>query len=154
MSAGLSQISTVKGLVAVPLERRQVLSLVPFLLFSCERLVADDNEWPWWRGPNHDGRSPDTGLQKNWPDGGPPLIWKAKGLGGGYSSPTVANRRIFVTGELQGKLTMSSLSFDGELLWQEPIDAECRFSPAGHEEPQQSMAIECTSFLETASYCA
>ena len=86
--------------------------------------------------------------------GGPPLIWKAKGLGGGYSSPTVANRRIFVTGLLQGKLTMSSLSFDGESYGKNRSTRNAVSAPRAHEEPQQSMAIECTSFLETASSCA
>src|SRR5262249_23703418 len=32
---------------------------------------------------------------KDWPKDGPPLAWKAKGLGGGYSTPSIAGGRIF-----------------------------------------------------------
>ena len=42
--------------------------------------AAPDNDWGTFRGPNHDGRSPDTGLLKQWPAEGPPLAWKIKGL--------------------------------------------------------------------------
>ena len=31
-------------------------------------------EWPCFRGPNHDGKSPDKGLLKQWPEDGPPLL--------------------------------------------------------------------------------
>ena len=55
--------------------------------------VADD--WPQFRGPNRDGISKETGLLKEWPKEGPPLAWKIKGLGGGYSAPSVAAGRIF-----------------------------------------------------------
>ena len=48
---------------------------------------------PWTRrttgrngaGPNRDDHSSDTGLLKTWPQGGPKLLWKASGLGRGYS---------------------------------------------------------------------
>ena len=33
--------------------------------------AAEGAEWPWWRGPNRDGKSPDKGLLKEWPAGGP-----------------------------------------------------------------------------------
>jgi outer membrane protein assembly factor BamB len=57
---------------------------------------ADD--WPQWRGPNRDGLSPETGLLSSWPAGGPPLVWKAAGLGTGYSTVTVSGGRIFTLG--------------------------------------------------------
>ncbi|MEI6781379.1 MAG: SHD1 domain-containing protein, partial [Verrucomicrobiota bacterium] len=31
-------------------------------------------EWPRWRGPNIDGKSQETGLLKEWPEQGPPLV--------------------------------------------------------------------------------
>ena len=55
-------------------------------------------DWPQWRGPNRDGLSTETGLLKEWPAGGPRLVWKADGLGGGYSTPSVAGGRVFGTG--------------------------------------------------------
>jgi hypothetical protein len=54
--------------------------------------------WPQWRGPNRDGISKETGLLKQWPEGGPPLAWKANGAGGGYSSFAVANGKLYTMG--------------------------------------------------------
>src|SRR4051812_5922207 len=55
-------------------------------------------EWPQWRGPNRDGKSPETGLLKEWPKGGPPLAWKIKGVGVGYSSLAVMGGHVFTVG--------------------------------------------------------
>ena len=48
---------------------------------------AGEGEWPQWLGPNHDGKSPDTGLLKAWPADGPKLLWKVNTLGVGYGTP-------------------------------------------------------------------
>src|SRR6478672_5781837 len=57
--------------------------------------AATPHDWPQWRGPKRDGVSTETGLLKDWPKGGPPIAWKQKGLGGGYSAPSVAAGRIY-----------------------------------------------------------
>src|SRR6185503_7368899 len=56
-------------------------------------------DWPQWRGPNRDNVSHESGLLKEWPKDGPPLAWKAKGLGGGYSSVSIAGDRIYTMGD-------------------------------------------------------
>ena len=66
------------------------------LLFAPSLCPADD--WPQWRGPDRNARSKETGLLKSWPKGGPRLVWKARGLGLGYSTPSVAGGRIFAMG--------------------------------------------------------
>jgi outer membrane protein assembly factor BamB len=65
-----------------------VLSIVP----------APAADWPQWRGPNRDGLSAETGLLQEWPADGPTLVWVAKGLGGGYTTPSVARGRVFGLG--------------------------------------------------------
>lgn len=57
--------------------------------------AASSHDWPQWRGPKRDAVSTETGLLKEWPKGGPPIVWKQRGLGGGYSAPSVANGRIY-----------------------------------------------------------
>jgi outer membrane protein assembly factor BamB len=52
--------------------------------------------WPQWRGPQRDGISQETGLLQEWPEEGPPLVWKVDNLGGGYSTPAVVNDRIYL----------------------------------------------------------
>jgi outer membrane protein assembly factor BamB len=54
--------------------------------------------WPQWRGPNRDGVSKETGLLKQWPAEGPPLVWKAAGAGRGYSSFSVSNGKLYTMG--------------------------------------------------------
>ncbi len=58
-----------------------------------------ENSWPQWRGPNRDGISTEKGLATQWPAGGPPLVWKANGCGGGFSSVAVAGGRVFTMGD-------------------------------------------------------
>ena len=36
-------------------------------------------EWPQWRGPDRTGKSVETGLLKQWPEGGPPKVWTITG---------------------------------------------------------------------------
>lgn len=79
---------------------------------------AANADWFQWRGPKRDGKSADTGLLKEWPVGGPPLLWKSKGLGGGYSSVSVSGDRLFTMGEQDGSSFVLALSrTDGKTLW-------------------------------------
>ncbi len=68
------------------------------LLFVGQALRVSAGSWPSWRGPNRDAISPETGLLDAWTDEGPPLKWKAKGLGKGYSSVSIADGRIYTMG--------------------------------------------------------
>ncbi|MCC6590285.1 MAG: PQQ-like beta-propeller repeat protein [Bryobacterales bacterium] len=76
-------------------------------------------DWPQWRGPNRDAKSTETGLLKKWPEGGPKLVWKAQGLGAGYSNVTVAAGRVYTLGQ-RGD-TQYVMAFDeatGKKLWE------------------------------------
>ena len=77
-----------------------------------------EGEWPGWLGPNHDGKSPDTGLLKAWPEGGPKLLWKATDIGTGFSSVAVAGGKVYITGVRKKALTISAFNLDGKPLWQ------------------------------------
>jgi outer membrane protein assembly factor BamB len=93
----------------------RILRLLCFLL--CSLSWAAD--WPQWRGINRDGKSAETGLLDSWPRGGPPLVWKAQGLGEGYAGSSVAGGRLFIQGQ-QGD-TEYVLALDantGKKLWQ------------------------------------
>lgn len=67
--------------------------LIAGTLLSAGGALAAD--WPQWRGPARDAISRETGLLKSWPAEGPRLLWKATGLGGGYSAPSVAGKRVY-----------------------------------------------------------
>ena len=61
-------------------------------------LAQSGADWPQWRGPNRDGISKETGLMKQWPAEGPPLVWKANGAGRGYSSFSISNGKLYTMG--------------------------------------------------------
>ena len=73
--------------------------------------------WPFWLGPNHDGKSVDTGLLKQWPAGGPKLLWQADGIGPGYSSVAVGADAVYVDGDAGGNFTLFAYDLAGKSLW-------------------------------------
>src|SRR3972149_4117578 len=98
-------------------------SIIQIVLFACLTLpaLADGPSWPQFHGPNQDNKSPDTVLLDHWPDGGPEPVWKAEGLGYGSSSVSIADGRIFTSGNLGDKTVVTALdAADGHVLWQTP----------------------------------
>ncbi len=95
---------------------------------------ADD--WPQWRGPNRDGVWNETGIMESFPPGGLKISWRAA-LGPGYSSPVVAQGRVFVTDSQvsRPKARERVLCFDaktGKSLWTHSYEvdyAEWAFDP-------------------------
>jgi len=88
---------------------------------------AWDADWPQWRGPNRDGISPETGLLRSWPPGGPQLVWKTQGLGEGYSSFAVVGERLFTQGQQGNQEFVVALdSQTGKLLWKTPSGSAFR----------------------------
>jgi outer membrane protein assembly factor BamB len=83
---------------------------------------AAKGDWSRWRGPNGDGISQETGLLDQWPEEGPPLLWKVKGLGNGFASVSVANGRIFSMGKKEGGTHIICRKVeDGSELWSTEI---------------------------------
>jgi outer membrane protein assembly factor BamB len=84
--------------------------------------AVEASNWPHWRGPNRDGKSPDTGLLKSWPEGGPKRLWKQTGLGRGYSNVIVVDGVVFASGVKDGKLNLYAYDEeDGELQWERAV---------------------------------
>jgi len=93
------------------------------LLTSPISIQAED--WPQWRGPNRDGISQETGLLKEWPEGGPELLWKAKGYGVGYSSVSVSGGLIYTLGDVEGgSQVIAANEANGEIVWKTRIGGE------------------------------
>jgi len=79
---------------------------------------AAPDDWPQFRGPNRDDLSPDTGLLKELPAGGPPLAWKATGLGAGYATVSVVGNRIYTIGEKgDASFVLALNAADGKRVW-------------------------------------
>lgn len=105
-------------------------------------LAAAGSDWSQFRGPNRDGISPDTGLLKEWPAAGPPLAWKATGLGAGFSTVTFAGDLLFTMGDVGGASTLIALSAsDGKISWTAKVG-----TPGGNrnEGPRSTPATDGT----------
>jgi outer membrane protein assembly factor BamB len=97
-----------------------LLAIVIFLDGLSESPIRAD-DWPQWRGIHRDARSDESGLLQDWPKGGPKLVWKAIGLGRGYSSVAVANGKVFTMGDLgapvNGEALIAVSASGGKKLW-------------------------------------
>jgi outer membrane protein assembly factor BamB len=90
---------------------------------------AGADDWPAFRGPQRDGMCRETGLLKEWPEGGPTLAWKTTGLGEGFSTVTVVGNVLYTQGHKDGKQWVMALdvSKGGKLIW------ATDFGPVHHE---------------------
>ena len=73
--------------------------------------------WPEFHGPGRTNIAPEQGLLKQWPEGGPRLIWTYSQCGKGYSGVSIAGAMIFTAGDFDRTEMLLALSMDGELLW-------------------------------------
>lgn len=110
-----------------------VILLGTAVLLAC--VPAED--WPQWQGLDRNAISKETGLLKEWPTGGPPLAWKANGLGGGYSGPSIAAGRIFgMSNRAEDEVVWALSESDGKELWVTRLGPVFKQSwPQGKEGP-------------------
>ncbi len=84
-------------------------------------------DWPNWRGPSRDGKSAETGLLKSWSESGPPLAWKAAGVGTGFSSVAVVGDRLYTMGDFDdGQYALALARDGGAVVWKTKIGAAWR----------------------------
>ena len=84
-------------------------------------LAADS---PQFRGPTRNGVYPETGLLKEWPEGGPAMKWSVSGLGLGFSSVAVAGGMVYTTGMKEAEGTVFAYGLDGTLKWRKDYGTE------------------------------
>lgn len=64
--------------------------------------LAIASDWPQFRGPNRDGHWDESGILESFPRQGLKILWRHP-VGGGFSSPVVADGRVFVSDVLLTK---------------------------------------------------
>ncbi len=82
---------------------------------------ANTSDWPQWRGPQRNGKSPETGLLKTWPEQGPKILWSIDGLGRGHSSPSVKDNIVYATGMIDRTDYLQAIDPKGKAMWKVPI---------------------------------
>jgi outer membrane protein assembly factor BamB len=108
------------------------------LLAALPAFAADpgQSDWPQWRGPDRTGLSKETGLLKEWPEGGPKQEWKITGLGDGYSTPSVSAGRLYLVGTKATDEYMVCLNEkDGSRAWDVKIGQKTGGYPAPKSTP-------------------
>ncbi len=118
---------------------RAVLTL---LLLLMRTALADD--WPQWRGPNRDGVWSEDGLLQKCADKELKIRWRQP-IASGYSGPTVADGRVYVTDRLvEPKQVERVHCFDwktGEPQWSHSYD--CVYDKVGYTAgPRASVTID------------
>jgi outer membrane protein assembly factor BamB len=106
--------------------------------------VGRGEDWPQWEGPDRNAISKERGLLQEWPEGGPPLAWKASGIGEGMGGIAVSRGRIYTAGDSDGSAWLVALDeADGKEVWKAKIGQAGRpgfiFQPAG---PRGTPTIE------------
>lgn len=86
--------------------------------------IVNQSDLSQWRGPNRDGKYPEKNLLKEWPDGGPEMIWSFEGLGDGHGNVGIGVNRIFVCGMIDSLGYLFSFDLSGKLLWKKPYGPE------------------------------
>ena len=82
-------------------------------------VAASAADWPQWRGPERDGLSRDRGLLRQWPAGGPKLLWQVNDIGDGYSTPVVVGSRIYLMSNrgMENEFVQALSTRDGKPVW-------------------------------------
>ena len=98
--------------------------------------VAHASDWPQFRGPARDGKSPEVNLLKEWPKEGPRLLWTVTGLGEGWSSAAVHSGHVYTTGMEKKRERLFAIDADGREMWRKEYGgAWSRSYPAARTTP-------------------
>ena len=80
---------------------------IVFILW-CAGLIAHADDWPQFRGPTGQGHAPDAAIPLEWSETDN-VTWKSPVGGRGWSSPVVADGRIWLTTAVTDSADGSSL---------------------------------------------
>ena len=98
---------------------RSPLPALLIVLIACALRIhgasgVNNNDWPQFRGPTGQGHSTETGLPIEWSESRN-IVWKTPMPGRGWSSPVVADGRIWLTTATKDKGTsLRALAYDVE----------------------------------------
>ena len=110
-------------------------------------------DWPQFRGPNRDGISTETGLLRQWPEGGPEVLWTVE-VGPGYAAAAIVEGHVYFNDydkpASEWRVRRLTLA-DGKETWryQLPADAELVDVPA--VGPSGSLYLRSAAWLHVVS---
>ncbi len=120
---------------------RAILGVKILLVFGAAAFGAD---WPQWRGANRDGCWEESGVIERFSGPELAILWRAK-IGNGYSGPTVAEGRVYVTDRVSRPRQIERVHcFDartGKNIWSYPY--ECSYRKVGYPNgPRAAVTVD------------
>ncbi len=103
---------------------------------------AATNDWPAMLGPTHNAISAESPLAKNWPVGGPPLVWEME-AGTGYAAPAVASNRLIYFHRIGDEQTVDCLHPEtGQPHWRFSYQSQYKDRFGFNNGPRSSPVID------------
>ena len=123
---------------------RAIASAALIALAALQLSIAVADEWPQWRGPTRDGVWRETGLVERFESSQIPIRWRVE-VSSGYSGPTVAGGRVYVTDRVVEPEQIERVHcFDamtGETVWR--YNYRCPYENVSYEAgPRASVLID------------
>jgi outer membrane protein assembly factor BamB len=96
-----------------PLVRKSLALIVSFFVMAAVEARAED--WPQFRGPTGQGHSAESGLPLEWSESRN-VLWKTPVPGRGWSSPVIAEGRVWLTTSVADRdaASLRAMAFDVE----------------------------------------
>ncbi len=90
------------------------VGMAAFLFTLVLAATACAEDWTQFRGPDRNGVCRETGLLKQWPEGGPKLLWELSGLGVGLSDVAIAGGKFYSMGDrdIEGQKAQYIYAYD------------------------------------------
>lgn len=112
---------------------------IAFLIFGWIAGACDSSTVSQWRGQDRNGFYDENGLLDNWPEEGPEMIWSIEGIGDGFSSVSVAEDMIYVTGKEDTLEYLTAIDHTGNIKWKVPYG---KASDRGHPEAKTTPNVQ------------
>jgi len=121
---------------------KKLILMTVFGLFWAVPIHGSD--WPQWRGPERDGIWPENGIIQKFESSRLNIRWREK-IANGYSGPTVAGGRVYITDRLtipaQTERVHCFNAVTGEKIWS--YEYECKYEKIEHRNgPRASVIID------------
>ena len=123
------------------MREKSIFAIIIVILLNIQVLAAD---WPQWRGPGRDGVWREKGVVQKFDAKQLLALWRAE-IANGYSGPTVADGRVYVTDRLTSPKEVERVHcFDagtGEEIWSYAY--ECKYQKVGYPDgPRAAVTID------------
>ena len=104
------------------MKNKNELPVIVIMMLVLTGINVKAQDWPQWRGANREGVSKETGLNLNWSDKKPSLLWTFRQAGAGFSAPVIIGTTLYGQGGADGSDFAFALDTQtGNLKWKQNL---------------------------------